>query len=101
MVGTLNGFDGLHGLLQRLLVEGSLALCQQGRFVLFYLVGQVADDGLVRLQAAHQEGGGDTTEACGYILVAESLDGVGKVGLEVLDGSEIALIAEVHDAPEL
>ena len=47
MVSSLDTLDGLHRLFERLVIEGGLAFRQQGQFVLFNLVGQVADNGLV------------------------------------------------------
>ena len=62
---------------------------------------QVVDDGLVALQAAQEEGGGDAAEAVGHVAVALALYGGGKLVLEGFRGAEVALVGEVHDAPEL
>ena len=83
------------------MVEGCLTLSEQGQLVLLYLVGQVADNAFVGLQATHQEGCSDATETLGNLLVALSLDWIGIVSLETVGRAEIAAVAEVHDAPEL
>ena len=101
LVGSLNFFDSLHGVLQRLVVEGCLTLSEQGQLVLLYLVGQVVDNGLVGLQTTHEEGGGNATETLRHMFVTLSLDRIGEVFLEALGRAEVTAIAKVHDAPEL
>ena len=61
------------------MVERGLRLGEQSQFVLLYLVGQVVDDGLVALQAAQEERGGDAAEAVGHVAVALALYGIGKL----------------------
>ena len=101
MVSGLDAFDGLHRMFERLMIEGSLTLGQQGQLVLLNLVGQVADNGLVRLQAAQQERSRNSSETVGHLLITFSLYRIGELLFKSLCRAKIALVGEVHDAPKL
>ena len=90
----------LHKVLERLLVQRRLRLGEFGVFVLDNLVGQVADDALVGLEAAQHEGSRNLAERFRHLLVAHFLDGRFELFAEFGGAREEPAIREVHDGPE-
>ena len=91
--------DGLHALIQHLLIEGSLLWSQHGKLILLYLVWQIADNRLVCLQSAHHHRRCNPAESIGTCHITKVLYRIGIFFLERLDGTEITLVGKIHNAP--
>ena len=89
--------DGLHVLLDGLLVERGLLRRERRILVLLNLVRKIGDDRAVGLEPPDEEGRSYSLELLDLGLGAVLLYGLPELVVERLPGAEVAGVHEVHD----
>ena len=82
-------------------VEGGLLFGQRGEDVHLQLLGQIIDDGLIRLHATQDERPGQPFQPVRGLRIAVGLDRQEKLAFERGLGAEKARVEKLHDRPQL